>query len=206
MTAFDAYKMYVALKLHFTSDNYDFFKFKGKTRTAKESSFEKRKDKLFFKKLTIRLPEKEIQDYFVANFVDGSNSWIGYMVDDEGSEIYSKWKKRIESLHYTFSEDVDFLLSQTEDFDELFYTRGTHPPLLRYYLGKKICLETLCILDKILAFSHAFDNDIEETLVWPSVKNKVCKYSAFLDIDLVKYRETLKEKVLDHRCLFSNQS
>ena len=41
MTAFESYKMYVALKLHFTTDSYDYFKFNGKTRVS-ETNFEKR--------------------------------------------------------------------------------------------------------------------------------------------------------------------
>ena len=34
MTAFESYKMYVAVKLHFTTDSYDYFKFNGKTRVS----------------------------------------------------------------------------------------------------------------------------------------------------------------------------
>ena len=37
MTAFESYKMYVAVKLHFTTDSYDYFKFNGKTRYRKQT-------------------------------------------------------------------------------------------------------------------------------------------------------------------------
>ena len=46
---FDAYKTYLALKRHFTSD-YDYFKYNGKVRAGVES-FLKRNDKFFFRKL-----------------------------------------------------------------------------------------------------------------------------------------------------------
>ena len=68
MTAFESYKMYVALKLHFTTDSYDYFKFNGKTRVT-ETNFEKRKDRYFFKKLTNRKKDDEILPYFVSNTI-----------------------------------------------------------------------------------------------------------------------------------------
>ena len=37
MTGFEVYQMYLSLKLHFTKDDYDFFKFNGKTRASQES-------------------------------------------------------------------------------------------------------------------------------------------------------------------------
>ena len=33
----------------------------------------------------------------------------------------------MESLHYTFSEEVDFLLQQVDQFDHLFKVTETHP-------------------------------------------------------------------------------
>ena len=50
MTDFEAYRQFLALKLHFTSEHYDYFKYNGK-HNATMASFEKRTDKRFFKKL-----------------------------------------------------------------------------------------------------------------------------------------------------------
>ena len=44
MDGFEVYKTYLALKLHFSKDNYNFFTFNGKSRASLQS-FEKRKDK-----------------------------------------------------------------------------------------------------------------------------------------------------------------
>ena len=52
MTAFESYKMYVALKLHFTTDSYDYFKFNGKTRVS-ETNFEKKRTDTSSKNLRI---------------------------------------------------------------------------------------------------------------------------------------------------------
>ena len=105
MEGFDAYKMYIALKLHFTTKSYNFLDYKGKTR-AKRSTFENRNDRYFFKKLSNR---KDMQQFLVANFLTG-NKWIGNLVNEEEAEKeYFKWKKRIESLSYTFTNDLDKL-------------------------------------------------------------------------------------------------
>ena len=50
-TGFAAFAMWNALKLHFTSDSYDYFKYNGKTNVSKQS-FTTRKDKYQFYKLS----------------------------------------------------------------------------------------------------------------------------------------------------------
>lgn len=200
MTAFESYKMYIALKLHFTTDNYDFFKFNGKTKVT-ETNFQKRKDRFFFKKLTNKYKDDEIFSYFVANFINNSNDWIGGMILNEGEENFQSWKKRIQKLYYNFNEDVDFILSEVQEFDNLFKLSGAHPPLLKFLLGKKISMETFVIINQILNFIPRFDTLITEKLIWKDVKRTVLKYTPFIEIELIKYKRTLREKVLDHQCL-----
>ena len=50
---FDVYKTYLAVKLHFASDTYDYYKYDGKVN-AKLDTFTKRKDRYFFHKLSTR--------------------------------------------------------------------------------------------------------------------------------------------------------
>ena len=74
---FDAYKTYLALKRHFTSD-YDYFKYNGKVRAGVES-FLKRNDRFFFRKLAKKYDDKELVDFFVSNFIVSDN-WIGNLI------------------------------------------------------------------------------------------------------------------------------
>lgn len=195
MTPFESYSMYMALKLHFTSEKYDYFKFKGAVKVNKEK-FEKKNDKYFFKKLVKKYKDDEIPGYLVSNFIEGGDNWIGSIIGSEGDLTYINWKKRTESLHYKFTEDLDFLLSEVSKFDDLFIVKNTHPPLLKYLLGKKINLETFVILNQILNFIPDFDKKIRETVIWKDVRRTVLKYSPFVNVDLVKYKNTLKKKVL----------
>ena len=68
MTGFEVYKMYLALKNHFTTDTYDYVKYRGKVN-ASEKAFEERRDRYFFKKLATKYDGSEVLNYFVANFM-----------------------------------------------------------------------------------------------------------------------------------------
>ena len=70
MTPFDAYKTYLALKNHFSKPNYDYFKYAGKSRTS-IASFEKRKDKYWFEKISRNKDDKEI----LFSSIDKKNTW-----------------------------------------------------------------------------------------------------------------------------------
>lgn len=58
MTPFDVYKTYLSLKNHFTKENYDYFKYCGKSKASIES-FNKRKDRYFLKELQERKQMKK---------------------------------------------------------------------------------------------------------------------------------------------------
>jgi len=68
MVPFDTYKTYLALKNHFTKDSYDYHKYQGKSRASLQS-FYKRRDRYWFEKLSRQKEDKEVIDFFVANFI-----------------------------------------------------------------------------------------------------------------------------------------
>ena len=68
MAPFDVYVKYLCLKNHFNKDTYDYFKYNKKTRASLQS-FYKRRDRFWFEKISRQRNEKEVEDFFVANFV-----------------------------------------------------------------------------------------------------------------------------------------
>ena len=58
-TGFAAFALYNALKLHFTSESYDYFKYNGKTNVSPQS-FMTRKDKYQFYKLSRKYNPEEL--------------------------------------------------------------------------------------------------------------------------------------------------
>ena len=182
MTPVETYQSYLALKLHFEG-KYDYFKYGGKTSASAES-FEKRKDKYKFVKLSTKLSDPQILDYYLANFIRGKK-WIG----DFDKTNWLEHKKVNQSLEYVYQNDIEKLLTIAENFDILFKVgEGNHPKLVKAYLGKKVSLETLVILEKILKFRESFDAKISETYIWPKVSLLIKKYEPFLKIDVRTFR------------------
>ena len=190
MNGFNTYKTYLALKQHFRSKSYDFFKYNGKVR-ATELSYESRKDKYFFEKASKKFSREEFVDYIVANMANSSDSWIGNLLQENNQTNYKNWKKVVESLTYTFSEDIGVLYDYEEDFNKaLTMSDGQHPVLFRLYLRKKISLETMVILDELVNYSGSWYkyNDI----IMNEFVDTMRKYKPFLlnrvPLDKQKYK------------------
>ena len=200
MNGFEVYKIYLAIKLHFTSkgQSYDFHKHLGRT-TARLETFTKRRDRYYFHKLSKSYNNNTIVDYFVSNFVSNTNLWVGDIIGKAGDEHYKQWSKKIESLHYYYEQDIEYILSMITDklsFDDLFTSKqGQHPPILKYFLSKKINIETLIIPDDILRFSKRLNKSIKETVIWPKMYERMIRYKPFLKYNITKYKMTLKKKV-----------
>ena len=82
MMPFDSYRCYLSLKNQFTKDHYDYHKYRGKTR-ATHQAFYKRKDRFWFEKFARQKNDKEVEEFFVSNFVsstDPATMWIGDMI------------------------------------------------------------------------------------------------------------------------------
>ena len=203
MNGFEIYKVYLAVKLHFTSKNqsYDFHKHGGRT-TARLETFTKRRDRYFFHKLSQSYDDTNAVDYFVSNFVTNTNLWVGDIIGNSGDENYREWSKRIEALHYYYEQDIDYLLERMSvndmTFDDIFTSKnGQHPPILKMVLSKRISLETFVILEDLLSFSKRLNEDISETVLWPKLYDRMVRYKPFLKFNITKYRVTLRNKLKD---------
>jgi len=195
MAPFECYKTYLALKNHFTKSSYDYHKYNKKTRASLQS-FYKRKDRFWFEKLSRQKDEKEVEDFFVANFVlcnDPETLWIGEIIK-EGEDRYTKWQKKVQSLSYVFKEESESLFEENK-FEDVFNCSKGHPPLLKKFLVGKISIETLVIYNKIFLFGNKFDKKLKDP-VWETVSRRIKKYEPFLHIDVLRYRKILKELVL----------
>jgi len=191
LTPFEAYKTYVSLKNHFTKESYDYFKYGGKGKFS-ETSFEVRKDKYFFYKLS---KQKDLVNYIVSNFVVNENLWVGDLVNEEQSNShYMQWLKKQQSLTYIISNEIELLDDNLNQ--NILVTDGQHPPLLRMFKQGKISAETLIALDDVLNIFKHWNKNIEEDIIWPKMYLKLMKYKPFIKYDTVKIKELLKKRFL----------
>mgnify|MGYP001080243354 FL=1 len=197
MNSYEAYTLYLAIKLHFTSSNYDFYKHNAKVN-ATFNTFLKRNDRFFFHKLTTKYNKEEMLEYFICNFFHNSKTWIGNLVRADGETNYTKWKKFNQAFTYNFRNDCllvrNIIDGDRISFDDVFrVSNGQHPRLLRLLLSEQIGVQTFIILDKILSFCKNWDKEIAETIIWPEKSFKITKLKPFVNFNITKCKFIMKE-------------
>ena len=184
MQPIDAYLMYCAMKAHFDKSDYDFVKYNGKSKVSRDS-FYKRNDRVFFVKLTRKYKSKQdIQDYLLANFLVHPKGWVGKFDEDN----YIQWQRKIQSLSYTFKSEIQSIL----DSKLIAVSENTHPKLLKEYLGKRVSLESMVILNSILQFHKVWNVKLAEDYVWKDVYKLMNDYTSFLKFDTKSFKLILK--------------
>jgi hypothetical protein len=197
MDEYSVYKMYLALRLHFTTDNYDVIQQKGRVRASRQA-YAKRKDLFSIRKIAKSYSDEEVANFLVANFVSGDR-WGG-MFDLEAGQRYKEWKKRVESLSYNFEQELDNIINDLEEsnlkIEDIFaVSKGQHPYIIKAFLRNTISIETLVILERLNKFTERFDREISDTVVWPDVSRLIKKYKPFLLIDMEKYNAIFRRRV-----------
>lgn len=169
MTGFEAFRYYMSLKLHFTSD-YDALKYNFKTGAAKPRSYEGRKDRFFFEKTGSQFNDsEEIIKYYVANLIKGS-TWIR----DMNQQTYAQHTSMLDGFYYKFGQDLKVIDHSLRGFDS---DVGKYPfdealkptqsdlasPIITLYQKGKVSLQTLACIDNHVMFVQ----DLRKTVVDP---------------------------------------
>ena len=197
MEPYTVYKYYLALRLHFTTDNYDVVKQQGRVRGSKQAFF-RRKDLLAIRKVADTYSDKDVVEFLVANFV-GGDRWGG-VFDTQARERYLDWKKRIESLTYNFQKEVNIINNYCQknnvQFSKAFEViTSRHPPIVSLYLRNDVSLETMVILNTITNFCSKLDDELKQDIVWPDVSRMIKKYEPFLTFKKEKYDAILRRTI-----------
>jgi len=196
MNGYDLYCTYQAIKLHFTSESYNFFQYDGKTRVSVDA-FQKRRDKFLFHRLARKYRDDEMVPFLVANFVHSDDNWTKSLLEDQAEETYRDWKRTTDSMTKVYLEDLQKICPDPKEFNNLFKVEdGQFPKLLVAFLQKDVTIETLVILNNIFNFIQIWDKKISDDIIYPKVSRKVRKYGAFLAVNVDKYKQLTKETLL----------
>ena len=182
MESIDVYLMYCAMKAHFGKSDYDFVDYKGKTR-IKRDTFYKRKDRSFFVKLARKYStEEQIKNYFISNFIKDKKGYIANFTD----ENYESWKLKRKNFFEIFEVEMKPLV---ESFENLYVVENRqHPKLMREFLGGRVSLETLIILDELVGYGTTWIEEMKDDIIWIDLNNLMDNYERFLTIDQEQYR------------------
>ena len=195
MNGYDLYGLYQAIKLHFTSETYNFFQYDGKTRVSIDA-FQKRRDKFLFHRLARKYRDDEMVPFLVANFVSSDNNWTKSLLEEEAEQTYRDWKRRTDSMSKIYEEDLRKICPEPKEFNKLFEVKdGQFPKLLVAFLQNEVTIETLVILNNIFRFIPVWDKKISDDIIYPKISRKIRKYGAFLAVNVDKYK-LLTKKVL----------
>lgn len=188
--SFNAYVKYLALKRHFTTDSYDYFKYNGKVR-ASIDSFQSRNDSFFFLKLARK---DDYENIILANMIEKPDIWVRDILEEEGQNRYVNWKKRMDSLGYIFKSDINNML---DGYEDNFVVRdGQHPHIMTMMLQKKISLETFTIMTHLANIFPYWEKKIVDKIVSRDIMKKSRKYKPFLDLDWKRYKTYVKDQFL----------
>lgn len=187
MTGFEAYVLYVAIKQHFTSKSYDYFKYEGKVRVD-ETNYEVRKDRYHFYKLS---RQRDPRLLLVSNFAEGNVKWVGDLLTDEAKSVYNAWEAYNASVKFQFSKDCALVIPDLATNCKVI--DGQHPPLLKLVLQKEVRLQSLYIMNDLLGFFPNWDSKIEDGIIWPKLRTRCLKAGPFLEYD----RQMAKKAIVD---------
>lgn len=186
--SFRVYVDYLALKKHFTTKGYDYHKYRGKVKASFET-FQSRNDVFFFYKVS---KKDEPHRLLLSNMVANPKAWIREIAEDAGEQRYIEWEKKIQSLTYTFKNDLNKL---DDDYKSNFVVNnGQHPHLMSLYLQKKISLETITILAHTSRVLDYWEKEVVDKFVAGDIITLLRKYYPFLQVDEKKFSQVIKSK------------
>jgi hypothetical protein len=203
MDGFKAYRYYLAIKLHFTKDKFNVFENRGNVKGTRES-FVARNDRYIFEKLANKFStDKDIIQFFVSNFAYGSGTAIydGKEADDN----YTEWLRRKQSITKIFVDDLATLMTEMEvgrlSPDSLFISiDGEYPLLLKLFVGGKISIETIRIIDDLHPIVESWKDIPSVKYIWEDELRRITKLTGFVKYDKIKLGkifETFREELAE---------
>jgi hypothetical protein len=201
MDGYKAWKLYMAVKLHFTTTKYNVFNNRGHVKGARDT-FYARNDRFIFERLARKFPtERDIIQYFVANFAY-DNPEVVY-TQSEGDTNLNTWNKRKQSISQVFENDLHVILLHLEKErlteNDLYEGSGSNlPELFKLFLGGYITIETMVILDSFANYLTSISSKIN--LLWSEECLKIEKCKGFIKFDrdrLLQVYENFKQETVE---------
>lgn len=201
MDGFKAYRYYLAIKLHFTTDKFNVFENRGNVRGTRES-FNARNDRYIFEKLANKYDnDRDIIQFFVSNFAYGAGAAI--YAGKESEDNHFEWQRRKQSISKVFIDDLASLITHVEmnklPYNSIFeFNNGEYPVLLSMFVGGKVSIETLRIIDDMHPIIDNWKDMPTVKYIWEDELRRVTKLTGFVKYDKIKLSkifESFKEEL-----------
>jgi hypothetical protein len=179
MTAYQVYRFYLAIKLHFTQEKYDVFAKRGAVKSCTVEEFNRKNFRMRFEILAKKLkePQQAVQ-FFVANQAYG-----GDVFDVENSEtMWTRWRKHKEMTSYLIKEDLEKIGDLNKSLS------GSPCPLIKEVSAGRINIETAVAINRKLHFTGSWK---QHNFAYPDLWLKIEKLDRFVKFN----EETIFEKI-----------
>ncbi len=195
MDGYKAFRYYLALKLHFTTDKFNVFENRGNVKMSRDS-FNSRNDRYIFEKLSNKYDtDRDIIQFYVANFAYGDEAAI--YEGSQSVENLTEWTKRKQSITKNFIDDLANVVTHLEttkiEFNKLFNAdSGDIPVLLTLYLSGKVSIESMRMIDDIEPYLYKWETT-PVMFAFESQLRRIKKLTGFVKYDRIK-----AEKIFQH--------
>jgi hypothetical protein len=185
---YSAFKLYIAIKLHFTNASYDLKIYNGRLNCNLES-FKERNDMLLFKKLSKRYSKVEFIRYIASNMMYGN---FNVIYDDEVAErVYKHYLKVRDSSTRVFEEDLLTLFKMGVKVPSSEFSKES----FKSAMSGRITIESFSILDDLYSILDELKENSQISLMFSEDMLRLSRVKMFVKYDLENIQRVL------NRCL-----
>ena len=195
LNAYEACKIYLGIKMHFTlgTNKFDFIKYGKRGLKLSVDSFMNRRDKFYFERLCKKYSNKEkyIQ-FLLSNYVsDSKPKWIGDLVSGSADDVFISWQSKIQSFQYEFTNSIKKILENLEAKDDIDFSQkfnhlfecnsdNSYPLIIKMYLCGDVTKEHFIALNIVLKFLPKMNEFYSNDPRWQKIVESIIKYQSFL--------------------------
>lgn len=206
--AFNVYCIFTAIKLHFTTKDFDYGLYGPMNNYKFETFIAKTNVAIQFAKLARRFDNQRtevIENYIIANFVKSPKVWVNTLLTRQAQENYNEYRQLYENFSYNFLEKFEQLMIPEitqRKIDFMSYVRGdgqSHPPLMTDIIRKIYPMWFLVGLNKIIGFISLYDQILADDVYWNSEAFLLKKTNSVVpDEDTSHTKKRLRELIIAH--------
>lgn len=188
--AINAYRMYLAVKLHFMSDSYNITDHKDNVRVSYKKFAERNQQSLYEKFADKFDNKRDMAQYLIANFAYGAWGKTDIVFGTaEADQNINEWNRRKQSITQVLKDDLSKIRLHFESNNmsvvgDLESKYPCIPQLFQMYLGNHITIETLVMIDKYHPFLDTWKYNLA-TLFKDEIR-RVVKVRPFIKFDDLK--------------------
>lgn len=192
------YTLYLQLKNHFNGRG-DVIKTNW-TMKVSDASYQKRKDKFFFERLSGKFTLKELCLIFIGNLMANESMWVGEISDGDAISFYKTYIARLKRMNIRYEEDIKNIyyvakklgLSALKEIFQ-YNTEKNSSIIFKMLQAGQISFETFLMLDTFLNIIDS--HDAHDDIIWSKYSVRLKAYRKILVLDKTHCTEVFKSVI-----------